>query len=183
MPPTPTARSMALQHQCVTHSYSFTNRIHSTAIASLYPRDGKAEERSIAAFYMTAMTASTRKRGARYGSVIWCPAPESTWGGGACARKRIRPLCRTRAPKCALLLDFFTQSLIDVANTTPTLTHPTLEQAFLVNFFSVAVPSFLAASTSGGINILRKTPYILMLKAAGEHAGDPGRAGTRRGDR
>jgi hypothetical protein len=92
-----TARSTALRHQCETHSRSCTSRIHSTATASLYLRDGTVGERSW--FYATV---STRKRGARHGSAIYRPTPESTRIATTALEKCTRPSWRTKVPRYVL---------------------------------------------------------------------------------
>ena len=60
-----TARSTIPQHQCATHSLSFTSQIHSTATTSSCQWVGTVEAR-----LLCCATASARKRGARHGSAI-----------------------------------------------------------------------------------------------------------------
>ena len=90
----PTARSTALQHQCVTHSHSSTSRIHSTATASSCQPVGTVGERS-----WCCATASTQKRGARHGSVICRLTLESTRTATTVRSKCMQPSWRTKVPK------------------------------------------------------------------------------------
>src|ERR1700677_3397933 len=92
----PTAHSTALRHQSVTHSHSSTSRIHSTATASSCQPVGTVGERS-----SCCATASTRKHGAKHGSAICHPMPESTQTATTAHEKCTLPSYGTKAPKYA----------------------------------------------------------------------------------
>jgi hypothetical protein len=115
----------------VGHAFPFVHKCtHPTSTAWLYPRGGIVGERS--QFYATSFT---QKRGARHGSMICCPMPESTLMTRQCG-SCMHPLF-SMAPTYGLLPNLFVLSSIE--NTQPTphplLNNTTPEEAFLVKNF------------------------------------------------